>query len=344
MRISAVVVLAILCTTAPLTAQGKGSLELRAQSEAGTPLENTLVSIPAEGASRFTNLGGVVTLANLEPKRVLVQIRRIGFQPRDTTVALVAGTTTSVEVVLARVALRLAAVRVTAQPRCDAPGAPVNDDDAALIAAFEQLRMNASQYIALVHSYPFASLVHSYYGYQKHDSAEVFTHVDSAVISGIPRWRYAPGRVVTRQTERGRRGEFFMHLPTVEVFADSVFIANHCFHNGGVATLKDSSYFLIDFAAASTIRTPDIEGTIYLHPVTLQVRRTVLRLTAAPPIRMMTGLEVTTDFAEVARSIPIINRVYSRQTFDSRAAVPVLFEEQRLMRVQFHGARPAGRS
>lgn len=344
MRISATLVVAVLCTTTPLGAQGTGSLHLRALTEAGTPLENSLVSIAAQGASRFTNLGGSVDLADLEPGRVVVQIRRIGYQPKDTTVEIVAGATTSVDVTLARVALRLAAVRVTAHPRCEHPGPPVEHDDAALVAAFQQLRMNAAQYITLVYSYPFTSVVQSYYGYQKRDSAEVLYQVDSTVVSGIPKWKYAPGRMVTRQTERGRPGEFFMHLPTVEVFADSVFIANHCFHNGGVAALDDSTYFLIDFTAASRIRAPDIEGTIYLHPVTLQVRRTVLRLTRSPPIRHMTGLDVTTDFAEVAASIPIINRVYSRQTFEPPAPVPIMFEEQRLVRVQFHRSRPGGSS
>ena len=201
--------------------------------------------------------------------------------------------------------------------------------------------MNAHQYLALVHTYPFSSLMHRYYGYQQRDSTARVQYMDSVVISGIPQWRYTPGRVVTRNDDRSRRGDFFMYLPTVEVFADSTFIANHCFHSAGLAALDDSTFFRIDFTAASSIRSPDIEGSIFLDPATLQVRRTILRLTRSPS-PMMTSAEVTADYAEMAPSIPVLHNVFLRQTYNQRGRVPVLFEEQRLVRVEFHRGAPAG--
>lgn len=341
MRLSAGAGLAILCTTAPLAAQGPGSLHLRALSEAGTPLENTLVSIAARGASRFTNLGGAVTLADLEPGQVAVRVRRIGYQPKDTTVTVPAGATLSVTVTLTRVALRMIPIRVVALERCEHPGPPLEHVDAALATAFEQLRMNANQYLALVHAHPFTYFLRRSFGRIKRDNARIIEETDSIEISGVPKWTYAPGRVVIPSPDR--KGELFMHLPTMEVFADSVFIADHCFHNGGIERVDDGeSYFRIDFVPADSIRASDFEGSIYLDVESLIVRRTVLRLTRIPRIRWLLGLEATTEFIEVAPSVPVIHRVYSRHIFDRGAFYPEIFEEQTLVRINFLRSRPDG--
>lgn len=344
MRIPAAVVIAILCIAESLAAQGTGSLHVRARTEAGTPLANSLLSIPELGVSRFTGITGAVTLAGLEPGAVRIQLRRLGFQPKDTTVDVVAGATTSVDVTLARVALRLVPVRVVAHERCDHPGPPADSADAALASAFQQLRMNASQYLSLVHAYPFSYLMRRVFGHRSRAGARVIEETDSIRISGIPKWSYAPGRVVTQSPEQ-RRNELFMHLPTMEVFADSVFIANHCFHSGGVEQLENGvSHFRIDFIPASSLRTSDIAGSIYLDVESLIVRRTLLRLTRLPRIRGLLGLEVTTEFIEVAPSIPVIHEVHSKHAFDRRAGHPELFEEQRLIRIDFVHARPSGTS
>jgi hypothetical protein len=231
-------------------------------------------------------------------------------------------------------------IRVAAQERCEHPGPPVQHVDGALASAFQQLRMNASQYRALVQAYPFTYHLRRTVGRIKRDNAKIVDNSDSIEISAVPQWTYAPGRVVVPSPEG--RPNLFMHLPTMDVFADSVFIANHCFHNGGVERVDDGeSYFRIDFVPANSIRTSDYEGSIYLDLESLIVRRTVLRLTRLPRIRYLDGLEATTEFIEVAPSVPVIHSVYSKHIFGRGAYYPEIFEEQKLIRINFLRARPA---
>ena len=341
MRILATLVVAALCPTAALVAQGTTVLQLRALSEASTPLSNSLVSLPALQITRFTDVTGGLTLANLPPGPLQIEIRRLGFQPRDTVVELTAGSTQTVKVTLTRVALRLMSIQVVAMERCEHPGPPAPHADAALAAAFEQLRMNANQYTALTRAYPFTYSLQRSFGRIKRDNSRLVQKSDVIEVSGVPNWTYAPGRVVVPNPEP-EHGVLFMHLPTMDVFADSVFIANHCFHNGGIEQVDDGqSYFRIDFVPASSLRASDYEGSIYLDLESLIVRRTVLRLTQLPRIRHLLGLEATTDFIEVAPSVPVIHSVYSKHVFGRGAFFPEIFEEQKLIRINFVRARPA---
>lgn len=308
---------------------------------AAFPLENAVVSLDSARPERFTNARGEAVFPDVAPGNTVVRVRRIGYLPKDTTVGIVAGTVTTVSMALDRVAIALEPIRVVATELCRHPGPPADDKDIALVAAFAQLRINAAQYVTLARTYPFSYLVRNYHGFQRRDSTVSVTYVDSASISGTPKWAYAPGSVISRQRNQRGRSELFLHLPTVEVFADPTFIGSHCFHNGGVEQLDTAAYFRIDFVAASRIKNPDIEGSIYLDTETLQVRRSVVRLSKMPPIRGLTRMEVTTVFAEVLPSIPLMRNVSSRQIFDvRRAKYPVLFEEQRLVRVHFLKGMP----
>ena len=340
MRLVTVLIIAVTCPVA-VAAQGSAALRLRAVSEAGAPLGNTLVSLPQLRTARFTDATGGLTMVDLPTGDLYVQVRRLGFQPKDTTVELSAGGTHTVTVTLTRVALRLMPVRVIARERCEHPGPPGPHSDATLATAFEQLRMNADQYNALVRAYPFVYSLRRSFGRIRRDNSRLVDESDSVDVSAVPLWRYAPGRVVVPNPEP-KRGVLFMHLPTMDVFADSVFIANHCFHNGGIERSDGGdSYFRIDFIAADSLRTPDFEGSIFLDLESLVVRRTVLRLTRLPPIRHLLGLEAETEFIEVAPSVPVIQSVYSKHVFGRGAFFPELFEEQKLIGVRFLRARPA---
>jgi hypothetical protein len=78
MRFSALVI-AMLCATAPLAAQGTAVLQLRALSDAGNPLGNSLVSIPQLRVTRFTDITGGLTLVDLAPGTLRIEIRRPGY-------------------------------------------------------------------------------------------------------------------------------------------------------------------------------------------------------------------------------------------------------------------------
>ena len=333
---------------------GAGFSSLQAQSavgsivgvvvtqEGGVTLPYSVVAIPALGRESFTTVAGSFVLPDIPAGLVVLIARRLGYVPKQMTVAVRAGVTDTLRIELARVAVKLAAMRVRAYPECKHPGPPHPGTDSVLATVFTQLRMNANQYQLLVQSYPFEYAVVVQIGRITKDSGAIVDQTDTARIGGDPGWRYKPGNVVTRPTTRDVRGPLFFHLPLLVDFADELFIRNHCFHSGGL-TSDDTTLFRIDLIAASRIRTPDVNGSIYLDTATYQIRRSVLHLSPLPGIRGLVEMEVTTDFAELLPSIPVISRVSSRETFDPNIpgrVDPGRFEEQRLVAFRFLGRKP----
>jgi hypothetical protein len=340
--------------TLVLLIAGAGLSSLQAQSifgtivgvvvtaEGGVTLPYSVVAIPALGRERFTTVAGSFVLAEIPAGSVVLIARRLGYVPKEMTVTVRAGVTDTLRVELARVAIELAAMHVRAYPECKHPGPPHPGTDSVLATVFTQLRMNANQYQLLVQSYPFEYAVVSQLGRITKDSGAIVDQTDTVRIGGDPGWRYNPGKVVTRSTSRGAKGAFFFHLPLLVDFADELFIRNHCFHSGGL-TSDDTALFRIDLIAASRIRTPDVNGSIYLDTATYQIRRSVLHLSPLPKVRGLVEMEVTTDFAELLPSIPVISRVSSRETFDPNVlglVDPGTFEEQRLVAFRFLGRKP----
>jgi len=106
-----------------------------------------------------------------------------------------------------------------------------------------------------------------------------------------------------------------MYLPVFRDLADSTFLAAHCFALGGTERDKKGPALLrIDFQPATRIRTPDVEGSIYLDAQRLIVRRAVFEMTrpgdADPPV---IGFRVTSTFRELAPLVPLIDSVQSEQ-------------------------------
>ncbi len=78
---------------------------------------------------------------------------------------------------------------------------------------------------------------------------------------------------------------------------------------------QDSSFIRVDVVATDQIKNADVDGSIYLHPTTFQIRRTVLGL--SKPVKQLpelAGLEVTTDFKGVLPSISIVAHVLGVET------------------------------
>ena len=95
--------------------------------------------------------------------------------------------------------------------------------------------------------------------------------------------------------------------------------------------------------AADRIKDPDVNGTIYLHPETFQVRRTILRLSRPHKnLTDMTDLDVITTFEEIMPSISIVGHVRSVQTMTPTAKIDfeAAYEEQRLISFQFLRKKP----
>jgi hypothetical protein len=140
-----------------------------------------------------------------------------------------------------------------------------------------------------------------------------------------------------------------MNIPTLVNFADNVFLENHCFQNGGVEAVDGVDLLRVDFMVASRIKDPDVNGSMYLDPVTFQIRRSVLRLSKIPA--GLTGLaetEAVTTFSEVLPSISVIGDIASVNRFERNPNRPLndasANERQRLIRVQFVNGTPGEES
>lgn len=141
---------------------------------------------------------------------------------------------------------------------------------------------------------------------------------------------------------RGLGGLRF-RIPTLRVIANDRFVNAHCFHYGGLSLVNDERLVRVDIVASDRIRSPDVNGSIYLDPRTFQIRRTVFSLTRRPPSVMdLADMEVETWFRQVMVSIPIISYVSSVQTLTARARrdVEAQVEVQWLTGFTFLDRRP----
>jgi len=328
-------------TTTALAQPAVGSVYGVVVADGGVSLPYGVVSVPALGLERFTTVAGSFLWADLPAGPVRFLVRRLGYVPRELEVTVRAGMTDTVRVELTRVAVQLATMQVRAYPECRRPGVAELERDSVLATVFTQLRMNADQFRVLATSYPFAFLVIAYLGHVSTEEVAVVERVDTFRLDGLPKWRYKPGRLVT--VDPFNRNSVFFNLPTLIDFADPTFIQSHCFHNGGLVATDSATLLRIDLVAASRIKTPDIDGSIYLDTATYQIRRSVLRLTPLPRVRGLTHMEVATDFEEALPSVPVVAKVSSRKTFDTKVrgvAFPLTFEEHRISDFRFLGARP----
>jgi hypothetical protein len=166
--------------------------------------------------------------------------------------------------------------------------------------------------------------------------------VDTVLVASNPPWRYRPGGMLTHVGGRGGRSIFF-NIPTLLDFADQLFLDNHCFTDGGIDYVDGRDLIRIDVVAWSRIKSPDVNGSIFLDPHTFQIRRSVLRLSRNPKVRGLTGVEVTTEFQEALPSVPVVTQVFAVQTYEAgghRRAYVAGYEHHRLIAFRFLGARP----
>jgi hypothetical protein len=284
----------------------------------GERLAFSIVGLPRLGHERFATDSGVFHFTNLPRGPVAVRVRRLGYLPLDTVVVVGPSQPDTVRIALPRVAVRLGEVTVRAFPPCLNPGAPLIEKDSALTVIFNQIRMNAEQYKFLSEQYPFYSTMEVIRSSRVKTDGQ--TRIDSHRVGRIEaksEWKYKPGRVVQR-----RGTNFYFHIPTLVDFADRDFIAQHCFHFGGVEDVDGEKFLRVQVVAAESIRQPDVNGSIYIDPVNFQVRRTLLRLSRITrEMRLLMDFEVTTEFREIMTSIPIIASVASVEKLDPEAKI-----------------------
>lgn len=335
-------VLALALPSAPLMAQGPGTIVgLVLARDTGERLAHSVIAIPSLDIHRFADDSGAFVLRDLPPGAFVMHVRRLGYAPSDLMLTVRAGAHDTLRIELTRVALTLAAVQVRADPTCTRPGLRAVTDS-TLRAVLTQLRMNGEQYRLLAERYPFVYSQERIVTSERKDGVTRIDEVDTIVVASKPAWRYRPGHILTRQGPR-RRGELLFNIPTLLDFADSLFIENHCFANGGLDLIHDTELIRVDLYAWAEIKTPDVNGSIFLDPNTFQIRRSVLRLSRHPKVRGLLDVEVTTVFQEAMTSIPIVAQVLGVQRFDTRdkrRGIVAGYEHHQLIGFQFVGTRP----
>jgi hypothetical protein len=258
-----------------------------------------------------------------------------------------AGHVDSVSVMLTHIVVRLAAVRVSAQPVCKNPGAPQPGKDSTFATIFEQLRQNADQFRLLTATYPYVYAVERSFSTSLVSGDVQMGAVDTLAFSSADSWTYRPGAVVQREglLRLLGFGTMTMHIPTLANFADTAFVANHCFYNSGIEKLDGRDLLRIDFVAASKISDPDVNGSMYLDPTSFEIRRSVVRLSRIP--RGISGLAETqaeTYFGEVVTSVPVITGIMSVNRFIVRSRRPdeatAENEQQQLVAFEFLRGKP----
>jgi hypothetical protein len=307
--------------------------------ETGEALAHAIVGIEGMDRGQFATEDGTFFFGDLGFGSVRLHVRRIGFQPFDTTLTLVRGAQNTVRVALQRVAVQLSEVVVKGHPPCRKPGAP-SQRGSALATTFTQMRLNAEQYELLTDKYPLHYILQVDQSRRlKQDGSIVVDLSEERLIDAAPKWRYEPGRLVV-----GQGISAFVHLPMLIDFASKQFVNNHCFHYAGRVLVDSVSLIRIDVVPAERLRSPDVGGSLYFDPTTFQIKRTVLEL-STPWGRLgnVVELRITTDFQEILPSISVIGRLEGVQRMDA-GVTSIDFDEayeiQELKAYQFLKGKP----
>ena len=235
--------------------------------------------------------------------------------------------------------------RTTSSDRCEAPGPPDPRVQPDFAAVFDQLRQNAERYWLLADSYPAIYRLERRFGRPPDPfQTEMRTgRTDTLELRTDARWHYAPGRVVTDVL--GPRGtETQINLPGLPDFADSTFLANHCFKFAGLEKQDGKRYARLDFRAAEAITAPDVNGSALLDPGTYLIHLVRVRLTKPDMVATgLDGMEGTVTFREVLPSLVLPDRISSVQDNVVAGRFVESVEEQRMVGFTFLHALPTER-
>jgi hypothetical protein len=298
-------------------------------------------------AERFTGFDGRFVLGDVNPGRVTLSARHIGYAPLDTAFDVAAGDTVRLRLELSLVTIQLPAVHALAQ-RCAHPGGANTQLSAELEVLFDQVKQNADRNRLLSTSYPFEVVVERKITKPEPALEARFVAYDTVIRSSERTWRYAPGNMLgTREFQSGVFGGKWLTvtMPELADFADQRFLENHCFDFGGVDVVDGDTLLRVDFDPAPVVRTPDVGGTIYLDPKTYQLRITNVSLVnLTKQLRsQISGQSIRVKFKEAIAGVPIIDAVSSVVFPRDDGKKPVgepATEEQRTLLVKFLKGKP----
>jgi hypothetical protein len=281
----------------------------------GQALPYGTIAIPALAVTRFTDATGRLTLRGLPAGTYTVQVREIGFAPKDTAVAVQADAATDITIALGRVAIRLARINVHAHRSrdCTVTGIPEAGADSDVDEVFRQLRTNIDRVRLLTEQYPLQYSLDRLRVRRRIGSPDMVIEHDTVVFDDR-RAAYKPGSIVYFDMDHGIRKQM-ARLITFADLADSLFQANHCFQYAGEPKVDGNRMIRIDFSPARWLHAPDVEGSIYLDADRYVVRRATFHLShpdrANPPIG---DFGITTTFREVAPLLTLFETVDADET------------------------------
>ena len=280
-----------------------------------SPLPHAMVSMEPAGRETFTDDRGRFSFPHLSPGTYRIRAIHLGFSPAELTVTVARDSdVTRIQIVLPAVRVRLAAVHITADGPCVAPGAPDPAKQPEFAAIFQQLEQNAQQYRLLSDSFPYEYRVARTQYSLRGDSVVEGRRTDTLLFkSDARRVAYRAGNVVTSGF---RTTEHRMLLPTLTDFASDEFINNHCFRYAGDDVAPEGPVVRIDFRAWERLDAADVNGTILLDATSYQIRRADLHLSQIPyPLSHdLAAVSVTTFFGEVEPSVLIFSGVHDVNT------------------------------
>jgi hypothetical protein len=341
----------------PISAQeARASLTMVVLDSANqTPLEGSRVAIRslsvgsaslAINSSRFAGIDGRVVFVRLDTGRYEIQIRRLGFAPRDTIIWLhppnLAG---QLSIGLRQLHYTLANVTVHGNADCVDPGLAIHDPESDIGVVLAAVAENAQRDKTLRGKYPFTYVLERSSWYtERRGGGPLNVTTDTLLYSGNAFTPYRVGEVVVPDTERLaklRERRRIFRIPTLVDLADTTFLRTHCFEVEGKRGRGRDAVAVVTFRPLSSIMHPDASGEILLDANTLLLKRAAFSLTHADSLAGSTlNFTVSTSYRTLAPGLAIMDEITSNQLIP-----PTLlrFEEhQKLIGLHFVSASVPG--
>jgi hypothetical protein len=289
------------------------SVLVRAEAT-GAPLPYSTIILEPLGREKFTDQSGVFRFFAVPAGKYTVRIRQLGYVPVDSAIMFSAANPDHV-FWLTKVASTLADVQVTAPVRrCIVPEENGFVDDADLTTVLGEARKNAARERLLRRTYPFEyKLARAHDTYDVQDSTHRVIY-DTVTFRSDDDWRYRKGRVVSGDWNKIFGDVRVMRLPTLTDLADVRFLTAHCFKYAGLSEEDSIPTHRIDFEPTPDIKTPDVEGSIFIDSATYLIRRAEFRLTRGSTIKpAVLGMKVTTMYREILPNVALFDIIESVQ-------------------------------
>jgi hypothetical protein len=276
------------------------------------PIPYVMVELLPDFPRRLTDDSGRFHFTGLRPGHYRLQVRQIGYMPIDSAISLPAQGNEVVVIRLWPVGITLPPVTVTGTSECRTPGAPDPTLSPELAIVFDQVVENARRYDLLMDSFPRRLKMERTLAELLFGGARRVMLTDT-IDYRENQWTYQPGHIFTAGP---RTGDLVVRLPILADFADSLFVANHCFTLVGRDTLEGERFVRLDFAPPVAATEADVEGAAYLDPESYLIRYTVVRVTRPRRVsRQLASLAATARY----RLAP--NAIVTQPDDDRRAAL-----------------------